>query len=41
MSEVMKVSDTVFAQAKEIANEYDITMKEAVSRMCREGGYDV
>jgi hypothetical protein len=37
----MKVPDTVYREAKRIAGESDMTMKEAVRRMCREGGYDV
>lgn len=37
----MKVPDSVYAQAGEIADERDMSMKEAVRLMCREGGYDV
>jgi len=37
----MKVPDTVHKRAKQIAKERDMTMKEAVRLMCREGGYDV
>jgi len=37
----MKVPDTVHEQAKQIAEDKDMTMKEAVRLMCREGGYDV
>jgi len=41
MSELMKVPDTVYSRAKELAEERDMSMKEAVRLMCREGGYDV
>jgi len=41
VSEQMKVSDLVYRKANEIAEERDTTMKEAVSIMAREGGYDV
>lgn len=41
VSENMKVPDTVYSEAGEIADEKDMTMKEAVRMMCREGGYDV
>lgn len=37
----MKVPDSVHERAKEIGDERDMTMKEAVRLMCREGGYDV
>jgi len=37
----MKVHDSVYRQAAEMAADSDITMKEAVRQMCREGGYDV
>jgi len=41
VSEIMKVSDPVYRKATELSEEYDMTLKEAVSRMCREGNYDV
>lgn len=37
----MKVPDSVHEKAGELADEKDMTMKEAVRLMCREGGYDV
>jgi len=37
----MKVPDSVYERAKEIGEERDMTMKEAVRLMCREEGYDV
>ena len=37
----MKVPESVHSMAGELANEKDMTMKEAVRLMCREGGYDV
>ena len=37
----MKVHDSVYEQAKEMSAESDLTMKEAIRQMCREGGYDV
>jgi len=41
VSELMKVSDPVYSKAVDLSEEYDTTLKEAVSRMCREGGFDV
>lgn len=41
VSQIMKVPDSVHEQAKEIGEQRDMTMKEAVRLMCREGGYDV
>jgi antitoxin component of RelBE/YafQ-DinJ toxin-antitoxin module len=37
----MKVPDPVRERAEEIAEQRDMSMKEAVRLMCREGGYDV
>ena len=37
----MKVPDSVYEQASELSGEKDMTMKEAVRFMCREGGYSV
>ena len=37
----MRVPNSVYNTASEIAAEKDMTMKEAVRLMCREGGYDV
>lgn len=37
----MKVPDSVYAQAESMADEMDMSMKEAVRLMCREGGYNV
>jgi len=37
----MTVPDDVKQQARELSNERDMTMKEAVRLMVREGGYDV
>jgi hypothetical protein len=37
----MKVPDTVYREAERLADEKDMSMKEAVRMMCREGGYDV
>ena len=41
VSELMKVHDSVYQEAKGIADWSDITMKEALRQMVREGGYDV
>ena len=37
----MKVTDPVYREASTLADERDVSMKEAVAIMCREGGYDV
>jgi len=37
----MKVHDSVYRKAAEMSEDSDITMKEAVRQMCREGGFDV
>jgi hypothetical protein len=37
----MKVHDSVYQEAKRMADESDLTMKEAVRQMCRDGGHDV
>jgi len=37
----MKVPDSVYQEAKKISEQRDMTMKEAVRLMCREGGYNV
>ena len=41
MSKVMKVPESVHSAAGELAEQKDMTMKEAVRLMCREGGFDV
>jgi len=37
----MRVPDSVYEQAAELARNRDMSMKEAVRLMCRDGGYDV
>lgn len=37
----VKVSDRLYEKANEVSEAYDITIKEAINRMAREGGYDV
>lgn len=41
MSKQMKVPNSVYDKADELASEKDMSMKEAVRMMCREGNYDV
>jgi len=42
VSHVLKVTDPVYSEAERIAGEKDITMKEAIAIMCRNGEqYDV
>jgi hypothetical protein len=41
VSEIMKVPDEVYARASELSEDRDMTMKEALRQMCREGGHDV
>ena len=41
MTVQMKVADPVYEEAEKISEERDISLKAAVSIMCREGGYDV
>jgi len=42
MSKQMKVPDTVYERADEMADEMDTSKKEAVRMMCRsDTGYDV
>ena len=41
MTEQMKVADPVYDEAKRISEERDISLKAAISVMCREGGYEV
>jgi len=41
MSQLMRVPDAVYEQASEIAKARDMSMKEAVRMMCRDGDYDV
>jgi len=36
----MRVPDWVYDHAKEVADERDTTMKDALGYMCNEGGYD-
>jgi len=38
---VVTVPTTVYEKAQEIAVERDMSLKEAVRYMCREGNYDV
>ncbi len=40
-SQVIAVPRTVYEQAKVIGEERDMTLKEAVRYMCREGDFDV
>jgi hypothetical protein len=35
----MRVPDWVYQNAEEVADEYDMTLKEAVGHMVREGDY--
>jgi len=37
----MKVPDEVYNQASQMSEDSDMTMKEAVRHMCREGDFDV
>jgi hypothetical protein len=41
MSEQVKIPDTVYEKAETIAEQRDMSKKEAIRFMCREGGYDV
>lgn len=41
MAETVRVPDSVYNQANEIAGEREMSIKEAIRFMCREGGYDV
>jgi hypothetical protein len=41
MTTQVKVADPVYEQAVEVSNERDISIKAAISLMCREGGYEV
>jgi len=41
MSERIVVHDSVYAQAKALADERSITMKEAVRDVFKEAGYNV
>jgi hypothetical protein len=41
MTAVIAVPDTVYEKADEIAEENDMSLKEAVRQMCREGEHDV
>lgn len=41
MSERVTVPDTVYDEADRISDERDMSIKEAIRQMCREGGYDV
>lgn len=41
MSEQVIVSDPVNSEAERVSEERDVSKKEAIAIMCREGGYDV
>ena len=41
VSELMKVPDSVYERARQLSDERDMSYKEAVRLMCREGGFDV
>jgi len=41
VSELMRVPDSVYSQAKDIAEKRDMSMKEAIRFMCRQGSFDV
>ena len=41
MSKRVIVPDSVYDKAEEIARKKDMSRKEAIRLMCREGGYDV
>lgn len=41
MTQQVKVADPVYDRAVEISDERDISIKAAISLMCREGGHDV
>lgn len=41
MSQPVRVPDPVLTKADELADQYDLSLGEAIARMCREGGYDV
>ena len=41
MSVTVVVSDPMHKEAKKVAEERDVSVKEAFSIMAREGGYDV
>jgi len=40
-SPLMRVPQEVYDQAERLKEEKDMTMKEAIRQMCREGGFDV
>jgi len=40
MSEHMRVPNWVHEKAGQLADEKDMSMKEAVAYMCRNGGFD-
>lgn len=41
MTKRVVVPDTVYEAAEELAEERDMTLKEAIRHMCQAGGYDV
>lgn len=41
MGKQIRVPDTVHSKADDIADERDMTIKEAIRFMCRTGGFDV
>lgn len=41
MAQMARVPDTVHERATELAEERDMSIKEAIRYMCREGGFDV
>jgi hypothetical protein len=41
MSQRVLVPDTVDTEAERLAEELDMSKKEAIRHMCQEGGFDV
>jgi hypothetical protein len=41
VAESVKVTDPVYREASDIAEERDVSVKEAIAIMCREGEYNV
>jgi len=41
VSRSLRIPDTVHDKAKELSEQKDMSLKEAIRTMCREGGYDV
>lgn len=40
-SKTIRIPTTVYEQAEAVADERDMTLKEAIRHMCQEAGYDV